>query len=164
MFLATSAAAAAMLPERIPAQEYSQAQFGTEGPHTPTTSDKEIRCGHLDSAHEVLVSSADELLCLKQLGDIASRQGNQLRLKLASGKAKTYASGSKACEDHIVGRCTIYRLAGFFSVHQMTLVYAALYEGSSWLLMSRRTGNQIKLLGPPHFFPERKQTCVDEVG
>jgi len=128
---------------------------GTNGPQPLTKTNKEIRCDRLDSsAHERRVSAADEMVCLTQLGDIASRRGDQLLLKLTNGKTKMLASGSKACADHNVEKCIVYRLAGFFPAHQMILVYVAVYEGTPWfLLVSRRTGDQVKLLGEPHFSP-----------
>jgi hypothetical protein len=57
-----------MLPDHTLAQE-------TTGPRPLTRTDKEIRCDRLDSSvHVISVFSADETVCLRQLGDIASRR------------------------------------------------------------------------------------------
>jgi hypothetical protein len=97
---------------------------------------------------------AAEAACLEKLADIAWRDGDWLRLKLANGKTKSYKSETQACLDNIVEECIIYRLAGFYPVHQMTLVYGVAYEGGGWVeLVDRRTGSVLKLPGAPIFSP-----------
>jgi len=97
-------------------------------------------------------SSKSEAACLKRLIDIVSRKGDLLRVKLQNGKTKIYKSESQACRDNVVEKCVSYRLKGFFPTHQLILIQRAVYEGAPQdLLLSRKTGSELEIMGPPRF-------------
>jgi len=97
-------------------------------------------------------TSESETACLTQLTDIASRKDDLLQLKLQNGKTQTYKSDLKACRDNVVEKCVSHRLGGFFPTSQLILIHSAGYEGvGRTFLLSRRTGSELEIMGPPRF-------------
>jgi hypothetical protein len=144
---AGAGAAATLLCGRALAQEHAP----LDGHQTLARTDKEVRCDRFDTS--ALAIRVDETACLKRLGDVASRQGDQLRLKLRNGKGRTLASPQGCAGSNVEVKCKLYQLAGFFPTYQMILVHVQLYEGDVWLLINQQSGSQITLPGPPHFSP-----------
>lgn len=92
--------------------------------------------------------------CLKQLGDIASRAGDRLTLKLSNWKIKRYESDTQACEDGDAEKCIAYDLVGYFRAHQAYLISVSGWEGGVVHLVRRSDGSQTLLDAEPHFSPD----------
>jgi hypothetical protein len=107
-------------------------------------------------------TAESEAACLARLTDIASRTGDLLRIKLQNGKAKAYKSDLKACRDNVVDKCVSHRLGGFFPARQLILIHSAGYEGAGrTFLLSRRTGAELEIMGPPQFSPSSVRFVSD---
>jgi hypothetical protein len=127
---------------------YAAAQAGTNS--APVT------CGV-----DIDVQKADELetACLRELGRLASREGDLLTLRLESGGSKAYQNDAKAC-DTDDARCTYDRLAAYHPKAQVYSIWIQYYEGSGFELLSARTGNVLRLSGTPYFSPDGSRFVV----
>lgn len=127
---------------------YAAAQAGTTS--APAT------CGV-----DIDVQKADELetACLRELGRLASREGDLLTLRLENGGSKVYQDDAKAC-DTDDARCTYYRLAAYHPKAQVYSIWIQYYEGSGFELLSARTGNVLRLSGTPYFSPDGSRFIV----
>ena len=117
----------------------------------PTSSVKvDVSCGRDEEAE-----------CLKQLAGMARRDGDHLRLMLANGQARTLTTTRQACDADIYEKCLIYRLEGYFARHRQFLVKVGfLFHGGTTLLVSRRTGRDVRLDETPHYSPSGKRLAA----
>src|SRR5262249_5321749 len=97
---------------------------------------------------------ARERICLRELGDHASRSGNVLSLKLDDGKVKELRNNPKACSNDDASICANYYLVGFYPPTGRYLVYATYYEGFECKLVSVHTGKATTFRNIPHFAPD----------
>jgi hypothetical protein len=103
----------------------------------------------------------NESECLKPLSGIATRDGDHLHLKLASGKVKTFTTTRQACEANIYEKCLQYRLAGYYSRPRHFLVDVAfLADGGTTFLVSSRTGEHIRIDAELHFSPSGRRIAA----
>ncbi len=98
--------------------------------------------------------------CLKQLGDLASRAGDRLTLKLSNWKIKRYESNSQACEDGDAERCIVYDLVGYFRANHAYLISVSGWEGGVVHLVRHSDGSQTLLDAEPHFSPDGNEFAV----
>jgi hypothetical protein len=138
-------AASVLLALVAPLSARPSSRKAADATQTRTELQTRTRCEHYDDA--------SERACFAQTGNIASRQGSRLDLKLDNGKTKSFTSTFDACEGGQAGACVSYRLAGYFPAHRLVLIDVAAIEGGHWLLVSRRSGNETRLEAPPNFSP-----------
>jgi hypothetical protein len=93
---------------------------------------------------------------------VAKRNGGVLTLKLNNGKTKVI-SDSKECEEpskpENEGRCVGHALVGYIEDRQF-LVHVQPWECGYPLLVSRRTGEEMKLENWPNLSPSKKRFVV----
>jgi hypothetical protein len=95
--------------------------------------------------------------CLKQLGGLARREGDHLRLRLANGKTRAFTT-TDACAAGVYEKCLQYRLIGYFPRHRYFLVNVGfLNHGGVTFLVSGRNGEYVKLDQLPHFSPSGRR-------
>jgi hypothetical protein len=92
-----------------------------------------------------------ELVCLRELGKLASRKGDVLTLRLENGTSKAYRTDIKACQTDDAQHCFRYWLAGYHPVARVYSIAIKYYEGSGVELVSARTGKTLLLSGVPYF-------------
>jgi hypothetical protein len=114
---------------------------------------------------EIHNGTPQEEPCLKKFGSldsVARRDGGVLTLKLNNGKTKVI-SDSKECEDPTKpeneGRCVGHALVGYIEDRQF-LVYVQPWECGHPLLVSRRSGEEMKLENWPNLSPSKKRFVV----
>jgi hypothetical protein len=100
--------------------------------------------------------------CLRVLRGRASRSGDVLRLKLATGETKTYRGDRKACDgDGDGSKCLVFELAGYRSDIEAYVVSFTYQDGGGAVVLSARTGHEVGLAGVPTFSPDgRWFVCV----
>jgi hypothetical protein len=105
---------------------------------------------------DIDVQKADELetACLRELGRLASREGDLLTLRLESGASKVYRDDPKACVTDDVKNCINHRLAAYHAEAHVYSIVIQYYEGSSVELLSARTGKVLLVSGAPYFSPD----------
>jgi hypothetical protein len=96
-----------------------------------------------------------EKACLAELSGIATRQAKTLRLKLQNGGTKVYSDKSEGC-DNGTGACTKYKLTGYFAKDGLLLIEIDHYEGADWRLVWLASGQESKIVAPPHYSPDGK--------
>ncbi|KRQ93276.1 hypothetical protein CQ12_22310 [Bradyrhizobium jicamae] len=101
-----------------------------------------------------------EAACLREFGKLASREGDLLTLRLENGASKTYRDNSKACQEDDANNCISYRLAAYHAEAHVYSIVIGYYEGSSFELLSARTGNVLRFSGSPHFSPDGSRFVV----
>ena len=96
--------------------------------------------------------------CQRKLKGLFARKGGTLTLELDGGKSKTYVGNLAACDGENVdaAKCLVYRMLGYFPQTQSYLVEQGLYECGSYLLVSRRTGNETVMQEIPVLSPNAK--------
>jgi hypothetical protein len=108
-----------------------------------------------------ILCDKEEAKCLRQLANVARRDGNHLRLTLANGQTKTFTTTQAACKANLYEKCLVYRLTGYFARHRQFLVDVGfLNHGGTTFLVSYRTGNHIRLDAPPHYSPTGKRLAA----
>jgi hypothetical protein len=95
--------------------------------------------------------------CLAQLNGMASRAGDNLRLTLADGRAKTFTDERQACERHKADKCMLHRLAAYYPTQKLFVIERAAYESSNVVVVSRRTGSITRMDVRPHLAPSGKR-------
>jgi len=121
---------------------------------SPTTPVRDVLC------HDQHDGNNRESICLKQLGAIASRRGNDLRLKLANAATRAFTTTQKACDDGDHAKCKDFRLSAYYPRHHLFLVARNSTEGGDFLLISARTGKELQLDEIPHFSPSGKRMAA----
>jgi hypothetical protein len=98
--------------------------------------------------------AAREALCLRELANTASGEGNVLTLKLGNGSVKTYRSEPEACTNDNAEACVRYRLIGYHASAGLFLVHAQGYEGHDSQFVNAQDGDADRVFGIPHFAPD----------
>jgi hypothetical protein len=106
---------------------------------------------------------ARELVCLRELGDRVSRNGNVLSLKLDDGRTRLFRSNPKACENDDADHCEKYYLVGFHPASGRYLVYGTYYENSDCKMVSARSGKATSFRDVPRFAPDGQTFFVTGV-
>jgi hypothetical protein len=112
---------------------------------------------------EVKDPKAREIMCLRELGDRASRQGNVLSLKLDDGRTRVFRSNPKACQNDDASHCEDYYLVGFHEPSGRYLVYGTYYENSDCKMVSARSGKATSFRDVPRFAPDGQTFFVTGV-
>lgn len=97
-----------------------------------------------------------ETACLAQVGDLARRIGHGLQLKFRNGKTRIYLNEEAKCQSDDADGCVKYQLTGYFPEHDLILMEVDYWEGASWLLVRADTGENIAIVAPPHYSPDRR--------
>lgn len=103
---------------------------------------------------------AREVVCLRELGELASRKGDVLSLQLENGTSKAYQTNVKACETDDARNCVQYWLAGYHPVAHVYSIAIQYYEGSGVELVNARTGQTLLLPGVPYFSDDGSRFLV----
>jgi hypothetical protein len=96
-----------------------------------------------------------EAHCLGLLPEIAERNGKELRLTLDNGEAKTFQDVEEGCgpEKFVFERCFVYQLEAYFRIGNSFVVYHGYMECGYYILVDRRSGEEIKLDAMPIYSP-----------
>lgn len=97
-----------------------------------------------------------EKACLEQVGDLAWRVGTGLQLNFRNGKTRIYLNEEAKCQSDDADGCVKYQLTGYFPEHDLILIEVDYWEGASWLLVRADTGDDIAIVAPPHYSPDRR--------
>lgn len=97
-----------------------------------------------------------ETACLAQIPELAQRNGASLKLTFRNGRARIYRNQDAKCSDSNDQVCVKYQLTGYFPDHDLLLIERGRLEGIDWLLVRADTGDEIGLVAPPHYSPERR--------
>lgn len=97
-----------------------------------------------------------ENACLAQVGDLAQRVGHGLQLKFRNGKTRIYLNEEAKCQSNDADGCVKYQLTGYFAEHDLILIEVDYWEGASWLLVRAKTGEEVAIVAPPHYSPDRR--------
>ncbi|WLB24186.1 hypothetical protein [Bradyrhizobium japonicum] len=97
-----------------------------------------------------------EKTCLAQVGELAQRVGPGLQLKFRNGTTRIYLNEEAKCQSDDADGCVKYQLTGYFPEHDLILIEVDYWEGASWLLVRADTGDDIAIVAPPHYSPDRR--------
>jgi|KBSMisStaDraftv2_1062788.scaffolds.fasta_scaffold330598_1 hypothetical protein len=139
----------------ILASMYSCNPAGAE----PTAQSGEIHCEPEKAAQNQDFAKL-EAKCLAQMNGLASRNGDELRLVLASGKIKSLLSNHRACDDNDADKCLMYRLSAYYPAQQLFVIEADQYESYSVAAVSASTGATTLMDDHPHLSPGGKRLAV----
>ena len=96
-----------------------------------------------------------EKACLAQLASIATRKPDTLRVKFQNGSSRTYRDKPRECEGaNAYSDCVRYQLTGYFAKHGLLLIEIDYYEGVEWMLVRLDSGQETKIVAPPHYSPD----------
>ena len=96
-------------------------------------------------------TDAVEAACLREFGKLASRDSDLLTLRLENGATKMYRDDPKACQEDDANKCISHRLVAYHAEAHVYSIMIGYYEGSSFELLSARTGNVLRFSGTPYF-------------
>jgi hypothetical protein len=97
----------------------------------------------------------EQARCLPRLKGAASRDGDVLRLVLASGAVKSFKDLSSGCGvPSDPEKCTQHILAAFYPQNQAFLVLRQSDVGNARFLIERASGRVLSIPGPVHFSPD----------
>ncbi|MCB8823161.1 hypothetical protein [Microvirga rosea] len=99
------------------------------------------------------VQCEEEADCLQQLKGIASRSGDQLRLKLGNGRTKVRQGNRKACEAGDAEKCMSYELRAYHPTLHTYVLDLGAWEGRAAELVDANTGQSMLLDTLPHYSP-----------
>jgi hypothetical protein len=91
--------------------------------------------------------------CLQRFKELATREGDVLRLNLQNGKTKDFAAAVDVCDPY---KCTAYHLAAFYPSLQSFLVEIIIPECSAYELINLQSGSSLKLSTAPEISPDGK--------
>ncbi|WP_035640209.1 hypothetical protein [Bradyrhizobium sp. ORS 375] len=97
-----------------------------------------------------------EAACLAQIPELAQRSGASLKLTFRNGRTRIYRNQDAKCTDSNDQGCVKYQLTGYFPDHGLLLIERGRPEGIDWLLVRADIGDEIGLVAPPHYSPERR--------
>ena len=119
-------------------------------------SDRPSQDGRCIGDHGVGDIDRSENACLEQIGDLAQRVGPGLQLKFRNGKTRIYLNEDAKCQASEADGCVKYQLTGYFPEHDLILIEVDYWEGVSWLLVRVNTGENVAVVAPPHYSPDRR--------
>ncbi|MGC2775817.1 MAG: hypothetical protein WA418_09300 [Bradyrhizobium sp.] len=97
-----------------------------------------------------------ETACLAQIRDVAQRNGSGLKLAFRNGRTRIYRNQDAKCADGDAKGCVKFQLTGYFTDHDLILLECGRLEGVDWLLVRADTGDEIGIVAPPHYSPEKR--------
>jgi hypothetical protein len=102
--------------------------------------------------------NVEDAECSNKLKGLFTRSGDRLTLKLDGGKSKTYVGNRAACEGENadVGKCLVFRIAGYYPQIQSYFIEKGLYECGAYLFVSRHTGSETVMFAMPVLSPNAK--------
>ena len=105
----------------------------------------------LECAFEPRYHDGNEAALLHANKDVASRDGQVLRLKTGSGLVDLRDTD---CQEGPAGECRKYELAAYWPMLGFYVVHVAHYEGGEYQIISARTGEATNLFGFPWLSPD----------
>ncbi|GLH81452.1 hypothetical protein SSBR45G_63610 [Bradyrhizobium sp. SSBR45G] len=96
-----------------------------------------------------------EAACLEQIPDLAQRRDGALKLTFRNGRTRVYRNQDAKCASDDKA-CVKYQLTGYFPDHDLLLLERGRPEGIDWLLVRADMGDEIGIVAPPHYSPERR--------
>ncbi|MGY8636939.1 hypothetical protein RAD15_31160 [Bradyrhizobium sp. 14AA] len=121
-----------------------------------SVSDHPSQDGRCIGDHGVGDVDRSEKPCLEQINELAQRVGPGLQLKFGNGKTRIYLNEEAKCQATEADGCLKYQLTGYFPEHDLVLIEVDHWEGVSWLLVRLNTGEEIEIVAPPHYSPDRR--------
>jgi hypothetical protein len=121
-----------------------------------SVSDHPSQDGRCIGDHAVGDIDRSEKACLEQVSELAQRVGPGLQLKFRNGKTRIYLNEEAKCQATEADSCVKYQLTGYFPEHDLILIEVDYWEGVSWLLVRVNTGEDIAIVAPPHYSPDRR--------
>nr|WP_244440651.1 hypothetical protein [Bradyrhizobium oligotrophicum] len=97
-----------------------------------------------------------EPACLAQIPDLAQRQGSGLQLTFRNGRKRVYRNQDAKCASDEAKGCVKYQLTGYFPGDDLILIERGHWEGVDWLLVRADSGDEIGIVAPPHYSPEKR--------
>ncbi|WP_441234820.1 hypothetical protein [Bradyrhizobium sp. 930_D9_N1_4] len=97
-----------------------------------------------------------EKACLDQVGELARRVGAGLQLNFRNGKTRIYLNEEAKCQSDHADGCIKYQLTGYFPEHDLILMEVDYWKGVSWLLVRADAGDDMEIVAPPHYSPDRR--------
>jgi hypothetical protein len=97
-----------------------------------------------------------EPACLAQIPDIAQRSDSALKLTFRNKRTRVYRNQDAKCTGEAVDGCVKYQLTGYFPAHDLLLIERGHWEGVDWLVVRADTGDEAKIVAPPHYSPENR--------
>jgi hypothetical protein len=100
-----------------------------------------------------------EAHCLGLLGGIAERTRGVLRLKMENGEPKSFEDVREGCESEpfVFEKCFVFRLLAYSQEGGSFLVNHAYSECGAIVMISRRTGEELRLPVMPTYSPNTKR-------
>jgi hypothetical protein len=95
--------------------------------------------------------------CLAQVGGLAVRAGDELRLKLENGTIRTFTDEHQACEQQNSAKCLLYRLAAYYPQQKLFVIEQLAYESSRFIVVNGRSGSIARMDVLPHLAPSGKR-------
>ncbi|WP_210202716.1 hypothetical protein [Bradyrhizobium sp. SK17] len=118
--------------------------------------DRPSRDGRCTGDNGVSDFDRSEKACLAQVGELARRAGSSLELKFRDGKTRVYLNEDAICQSADPSDCVKYQLTGYFPEHDILLLELDYWEGLSWRLVRADSGEESKIVAPPHYSPSRQ--------
>ncbi|MGJ5179278.1 hypothetical protein ACQR16_14455 [Bradyrhizobium oligotrophicum] len=107
-----------------------------------------------DTGHGDLDRS--EAACIAQIPNLAQRNGAGLKLTFRNGHTRVYRNQDAKCASGDAKGCVKFQLTGYFPDHDLMLLECGRLEGVDWLLVRADTGDEIGIVAPPHYSPEKR--------
>jgi hypothetical protein len=108
-----------------------------------------------DPMHPDEVWERTEAHCLGLLPEIAQRTGDELRLILDNGEAKTFKDVEEGCapKNFVFESCFVFRLEAYVRIGNSFVVYKGYMECGYYILVDRRSGEEVELESMPEYSP-----------
>ncbi|MGJ4891784.1 hypothetical protein ACQR1Y_26590 [Bradyrhizobium sp. HKCCYLRH3099] len=97
-----------------------------------------------------------EPACLAQIPDVAQRSGATLKVTFRNKRTRLYRNQDAKCAGEATEECVKYQLTGYFPDHDLILLERGRSVGIDWLLVRADNGDEIAIVAPPHYSPERR--------
>ncbi|WP_306577735.1 hypothetical protein [Bradyrhizobium sp. SRS-191] len=97
-----------------------------------------------------------EAACLAQLSAFAQRSGSSLKLTFRNGRTRIYRNQDARCAEGDIKTCVKFQLTGYFPEHELILIECGRLEGVDWILVRADIGDEIGIVAPPHYSPEKR--------
>ncbi|WP_315782155.1 MULTISPECIES: hypothetical protein [unclassified Bradyrhizobium] len=97
-----------------------------------------------------------ETACLAQIPNVAQRNGSALKLTFRNGHTRVYRNQDAKCASGDAKGCVKFQLTGYFPDHDLILLECGRLDGVDWLLVRGDTGDEIGIVAPPHYSPEKR--------
>lgn len=95
-----------------------------------------------------------EAECIVRSGGKASRKGDALEIRAASGRVVGFTGSPGACAEGVTGKCLVQRLEGFRKDEGLLVVSERRWDAMASVVVDAETGAEVRVdNGPPRFSP-----------